>query len=644
MDAYGYNALSGFFGSSSRKDKKKEEIAYLEKMYNLQNQQMQAEEQARFQSQQLIDQSYKIAEQLTTGDHTRKSDKEAVEKISQDLLAPINEKIRLAGGYMKAKRLGIDQDLRDYQYSLSNNDKVHQIKQTQDAIAKIVQAGNSQETRNLVPITIREKFAQWQNEEIDSFTWDGMTDSEIKMDFAKEMTNEQQIGVHNIIAANPGLVNDFYRDLIYQGVSEQDAMESFNYASQDPSILVSSGYLNRRLNPGQKEIIGAFGEKQIETSLGQELDEIQIKMFPQGGAAGGEIINAGGMANYVKENGWADRIESTIGLDQKNPNLMAKDGFILDSGGKIGTVGQIDQKIFMANYSDRLYEKNGEWYLKSEEGGAEGLYNNKGSYIEDASWMDATTDDMKIRGLYLGTKCSYFNMDTQQEESFLLTEAVSDLDPTVRAKKMNELIKSTYSNVNFTPAYVAQLEERDFLNDDVYYDEVIIQGAELAALNDDEALNNALGESRNIKATLKNEQIQSERTAKMEIATLTSLDNIYAGSNPGGFKVIANAYEIPFRTVANTSGMSNKMIPYIMADMFEQASIEAQMTGNTNTKQILDSYVANFNTLAEANPKYYKLLKSGDEQALREYQEKQYGKNWSKMKKRYTLWNRYFNK
>ena len=203
---------------------------------------MQAEEQARFQSQQLIDQSYKIAEQLTTGDHTRKSDKEAVEKISQDLLAPINEKIRLAGGYMKAKRLGIDQDLRDYQYSLSNNDKVHQIKQTQDAIAKIVQAGNSQETRNLVPITIREKFAQWQNEEIDSFTWDGMTDSEIKMDFAKEMTNEQQIGVHNIIAANPGLVNDFYRDLIYQGVSEQDAMESFNYASQDPSILVSSGY------------------------------------------------------------------------------------------------------------------------------------------------------------------------------------------------------------------------------------------------------------------------------------------------------------------------------------------------------------------------------------------------------------------
>ena len=82
MDAYGYNALSGFFGSSSRKDKKKEEIAYLEKMYNLQNQQMQAEEQARFQSQQLIDQSYKIAEQLTTGDHTRKSDKEAVEKVN----------------------------------------------------------------------------------------------------------------------------------------------------------------------------------------------------------------------------------------------------------------------------------------------------------------------------------------------------------------------------------------------------------------------------------------------------------------------------------------------------------------------------------------------------------------------------------
>ncbi len=645
MDAYGYNALSGFFGSSSRKQKKQEDIAYMERILDLQQKQFSQEEAVRTQNQQAIDQSYQIATQLTTGQNARKKDQDLIRSMSEDLLAPINEKIRMAGGYMKAKRLGIDQDLRDYQYSLLNNDKVHAMKMTQESIARVIQSTQNEDTKHLVPIAIREKFHQWQNEEIDSFNWDGIVDSPIDMkrftdeNHPEAYTKEQQVGIHDILAANETLLTDYYRHLEYQGDPNID--ENYAYAMQNPDILVSSGYLAMRL--GQEKIEApAFGAKEIKTSLAQELDEIKMKMFPQEGVAGGDIINAGGMANYVKESNWADRIESTIGLDQRNTDLMTKDGFRLDSAGKIGTVGQIDQKIIMANYSDRLYEKNGEWYLKSEEGGAEGLYNAKGSYIEDASWMDATTDDMKIRGLYLGTKCSYFNMDTQQEESFLLTEAVSDLDPTTRAKKMNELIKSTYSNVSFKPAYVAQLEERDNFNNDVYYDEVIIQAAEQAKLNDDEALNNALGESRNIKATLRNEQIQAERVKEIQNATQTSLDKIYAGGNPGGFRQVAQAYEVPFRSVVSASGMSNRMLPYVIADMFELASVEAQTTGK-NPTEILNNSLNNFNKLAERKPEYYKLLTQGDEQALREYQKEQYGKGWSKMKSKYTLWNRYFN-
>lgn len=641
MDAYGYNALSGFFGSSSRKQKRKDDIAYLTQIYNLQQQQQQAELVNQQNSQKIIDDAFALAQELTTGKNARKKDLDAIRQMSDNLLAPINDKIRQAGGYVKAKRLGIDQDLRDYQYSLVNNDKVFGMKKTQEAIAKIIEAQAGEDKGQLVPLSVQQKFAAWRNEEIDSFTWDGIKDSPIDMSIEEEYTVEQSIDYSDILYANlSSLQTDYARHVMY--TDPDNAEQLINAAYANPGLLITNGYLQQRM--GQQQISKPdFGTKKIETTLGQELEEIQGGMFPDGGVAGAEIFAAGSFANYIDSIGWGDRIDSTIGLDETNKNLIEKDGFILDSAGEIGVSGQVNLKILQANYSDRLYEKRGKLYVKSQEGGAEGMYNEKGGLISDASWMDATTDDMEVRGVFLGSKCTYFNNSTGKEESFLLTKAVKDINPFSVAKDLNEKIKGEYSDVKFTPAYVVQFEEPDLLVSDVYYDEVIIADAELAELNKDKDLNKAMGDGRNTRAILQNQKMQEERRAEIEINTLTALDNIYAGGSEGGFKTIANTYELPFRSVMSTSSIPNRMLPYLMADMFEEATIESQTTGNQNTQQIINNYLSNFSILAQEQPEYYKALQDGNVKAFLDYQKESYGKGYTAMRKKYKLWSKYFN-
>ena len=81
MDAYGYNALAGFFGSSSRKERRNEELQYMQAISKMQDQQ-QAQEDAQRQSfQQSIDQSYSIANDLLTGQHARQQDKEKIRQM-----------------------------------------------------------------------------------------------------------------------------------------------------------------------------------------------------------------------------------------------------------------------------------------------------------------------------------------------------------------------------------------------------------------------------------------------------------------------------------------------------------------------------------------------------------------------------------
>mgnify|MGYP003637791559 CR=1 FL=1 len=218
--------------------------------------------------------------------------------------------------------------------------------------------------------------------------------------------------------------------------------------------------------------------------------------------------------------------------------------------------------------------------------------------------MDNTNDDMRINGLYLGAKVSYYNPGTQKNESFLLTEGVKDLNPFELAKEINEKIG-------------VELTEKD--------------------------LNEAMSKGRNQRAILKNQTKQSERKAEIAKSVEIELNNIYASGTDNGFKSIDNAYTKPFKSTLATNGIPSNMLPYVMADAFEATMVEARTTNNSNVGSILQKVLQNFSTLAASEPEYYSLLQNGNVAAFSKYMESKKGKDYASLKKKYKLWSKYYN-
>ena len=158
MDAFGYNALSGFLGSSNRKSNKQQQLRYLDSILQSQQRQQLIEQKNAQDSQRIVNESYELALKSITGEHARPKDILDFTQLSQSLLEPINEKIRQAGSYEKAKRLCIDQDLQAYAYKLNNNDKVYQMKLNASNYAKYFEAASDPSKANLFPISDQESI------------------------------------------------------------------------------------------------------------------------------------------------------------------------------------------------------------------------------------------------------------------------------------------------------------------------------------------------------------------------------------------------------------------------------------------------------------------------------------------------------
>ena len=201
MDAYGYNALAGFFGSSSRKERRNEELRYMQAISQMQDQQQAQEDAQRQAFQQSIDQSYSIANNLLTGQHARQQDKEKIRQMSDDYLTPINDMLRQYGSYEKAKQFGIDRLISEYQYKLNNNDFVYQVSQNKENLAKILQAQN-QNKGHLISLRDKENYAKFINGETDAITYRGQLDGEIDTEFLDQMTVEEKVGLEHYLLAN----------------------------------------------------------------------------------------------------------------------------------------------------------------------------------------------------------------------------------------------------------------------------------------------------------------------------------------------------------------------------------------------------------------------------------------------------------
>ncbi len=661
MDAFGYNALSGFFGSSNMKSARQEQIAYLERIYNLQQQQTLNEQKAAEASQKYIDDSYSAAVELTTGKNARRKDLIDVQQMSADLLAPINEKIRQAGGYTNALRLGINQDLKNYQYQLLNNDKVFQMKKNQNAIAKIIQMSGDEKQKHLIPLRDLESFEKWKNEVSDEVTF-GRPDSEIDLSFIDSYTGEQEINIGEVIRNNK---HTLAKDFSYHvGGNDEDLQNQFYaLALNEPGDPSFQKYVQDRLGltPGYDPNI-KFGRAAVKTSLGQELLNGQMLQFSKDGYSQSEIIQAGGFDAFVKKMGKDTFFDTVFTLDENNTNLMSKASITGDFAGEIAAYDKdLQLRIIDAAFGNDFGDNQTDGYYINDDGEVmirmypqlvNKLYEYKGSSLDgEATYMDRTADDMKVKGIYLGMKAFYIDRDTGETKTKILTKDVKDINPLNRAEYINKVMKSVAAkegSVKFKQAYIMQLEEPDILgfgkytDSDIYYYDIDIMNPKFTQRIKDEEYDKAISEGRDQRART-SARIETERDkSELKLKVNESLNNIYTKDNPYQIENLMNTFEVPAMGVMRTNNIDFKMLPYFFADVFD---LSQQLTSE-NTGQNVQTILQNFSNLATENPELYKIYQSGKPTALTEYYKAVYKDNpklYEQKLSRFKLWSKYFN-
>ena len=653
MDAYGYNALSGFFGSTNMKSQRNAEIMYLEKIYNLQRQQQAIEQKEQEDSQKLIDLSYQTAVELTTGKNTRRKDLLDLQEMSSDLLTPINEKIRKAGGYQKAKRLGIDEDLRNYQYQLLNNDKIYEMKQNQIAIAAIIQA-DADGKGHLVNERTRNSFNDWQNEVTDKVEWRGSLDGEVDLTFINEYDRETPINTDDYIYNNKHILAADWAYFV-AGDDTDKQNEAYNYAINNPGIMNADGWVDRKLGKTKdfdRNI--KFGLKDIETTLSQQLMKGQEQIIPDLRAA--EIIENGGYAKYVSDNGLLAFYETNFSIDEKSSNIETKDSRVADVAGQLFVNDkEMEFRVIDAALrndsspgipDDYYIDRKGNYVLRMNENMMSTMFDYKGeSMAEEGGYLDRTADDMTINGIYLGAKAVYKDLYTGEVKEMLLTKGVKDLDPTDRAKFINEQLKgkADLESVTYKPAYIMQLVEEEFI-DDVYYKEINLGNNKVLTNLKDEQADKDLSTAKNERARINAETETRKRKSEVQAQVAGTLDSIYATGDQG-VQVLFNAYQAPAAYTFAANKIPSSMNPFVMADIFDMSQRLGRGQGQNaqdfsgNVSNVLN----NFSRLADTSPNLYRIYQSGNTKALMDYYKETLSKKeFEEKKSRFRLWAKYF--
>tara|TARA_R100001591_G_scaffold24470_1_gene34483 strand:+ start:287 stop:2272 length:1986 start_codon:yes stop_codon:yes gene_type:complete len=659
MDAYGYNALSGFLGSSNIKQQRAEELRYLQAIRNLQRQRENEANALEQQNQQYLDAAFNAAVELTTGPNARQKDLLDLQELSQNLLDPINEKIRMAGSLQKAQRLGINEDIRNYQYKLLNNDKVFQMKQNQDALKNIIAAQGDPNTAHLIAHKDLESLNNWRAEKSDVITYRGQLNGELNMEFINSYTAEEPISLTDYILFNQ---QTLIADYAYHVSDDPNAEQMVQDARDNPFGIAMQAYARKRLtqDPNYDPNI-KFGTAEIKTGFVDELINTKDLLFPSTGLRAAELQNAGGFGNYVKTQGLIPELEGRFGIDADNRNLLSKGSYTMDAAAQL-FVNKPEQyeRFLTAGLGNNLYVDSDGFKLKIEgnEQMLGTLFNSVGASMKgDVPFIDTFSEDMKIRGVFLGMKAVYTDQNTGEVKEKLLMKGAKDLDPTNRKKYIDELLKNvaTKESVSFRPAYILQLEEPDILgfegassfgdtvlniptDSDLFYKEIKVKTADFRQRGTDEEYDKAMSNARNYNAQVTARKETLDRRALTTAKANAALDNMYAGDMSGGFKVLMNQYEIPFRSVANTNEIPRQMVPYLMSDMFNIAN---QQSGdlNTNVNGILQS----FSNLEATMPEYFNILKSGNVSALMNWhKENSTEQEFKRKKTNFQLWQKYF--
>ena len=633
MDAFGYNALSGFFGSSNRKERRRQEMQYMQGILQMQRQEQQIETQNRIKMQDMIDQSYATANKLLTGQHARDKDRERIKNMSNDYLQPINDMLRQYGSYERAKQFGIDRLIAEYQYKLNNNDFVYQVSQNKENLAKIIQVQNEGKG-HLLSLRDRDNLARFQAGETDVITYRGQLDGEIDTKFLENMTVEENVGIEAYLYENlPTLLADYS----YMVADQPNANELITYAQNNPESLIP--YLKKRM--GISGIQQAdFGEKAIKTTLGTELVK-GLEMAPR--ATGAQLRN-NSYAELFEASGAGQYYDMLVGYDAGSRPIV-KDSVVAQTSGEIFTNPDMQEKVLRQVFGDRVQYEDGK-FIVEDFGDGVGLYNFRGSMIYEDELgplsLEKNLDDMEIKGIFVGQKAVGIDKFGRRQE-ILMTEGEADLDPTNRAKSINEKL-AALDDIQFQPAYIIQMEEDDMFQDDVYYKELDMNYVNIAGLDADENINKSLSETRTNIANFAKDKKKKEKQIALKNKAQNQLASVYSNNNFAGIDMIADTYAAPVTMSMLNAGIDYKMLPIVMTELLDGAGKQAQMSDTADTHELMMGAISNLSVLQESDPELYDILKSGNLELYYRYKEKTSPKkDVDELKSRSRLWTKYFN-
>jgi hypothetical protein len=652
MDAYGYNALSGFLGSSNIKSNRQNELAYLDRILRMQQQQQLLDQKNTQETQQFIDNAYATALELTTGENAREKDILDFQQLSSNLLEPINEKIRLAGSLQNAKRLGIDQDIRAYQFKLLNNDKVFQIKKNTAAYAKYLETRTGDpKLSGLFPLSDLQSIHDWHSGKTDEIKWRGILDSPINTDFIEGMPQDQQVTEVDYVLNNlQGLAAD-YAYYASGGDKQREAQIYSEELATKGANIIASGYLKRRLGVSEFENIPTqYGQAEIKTSLGEELQKGQVELFPSTGLSFNELDQYGGFSGYVNSNkNVAAELSIRLGADDDLSNLDTKRNIRIDASHELfANDKQTLNRIVDAYFGSEGYyfTRGGGIKIRVNDSMLNKSYNYQGASLEgDLDYVDRTADDMEINGLFLGSKATYTDQATGELRTRLLV-----IDPRQKGDKtyLQKVLKNVNTNepVSFRPAYLLQLREPDPLRDDIYYHEINIGSDAFMANIRDENYDKNLSYAKNTRASVQADVNDRNRRAEIDRNTYSALNRTYALEDGPGLQTLYSNHASLLKGMMAVQNIDKRMEPYIIAEVYDLAQEmmgeQKQANQPANFSTNVNLILSNFGNLQKDLPELYQAIMTGNPKNILQYYEATNPGIVEQKEKRYKLWGKYY--
>ena len=582
MADYGLStALKGFLGSSDAKAARNNELALLSNMHQQEQQRMMQNAQFEAQSAQYTDKINEYAQQVISGAGIREKDKEEYKMLQEEALLLLRDDVRRSGDYTKFMLGGGASKLVAYKNAITNSETARRLKNNTAVFAQLQQATDDEGTKNLVPMMMSQQLKMYQNEEIDDLVWTGLL-NEYDWESAVEATGmDEQIDLltlqqHDPLAMQKAKEN-YRKDLGRDPENDNDVIE----------------YFNRKHST-------IYGEKVIKKTFQGEILSAISEFTPTGG-----FLSTSDIRGLFEGSAAADIINTVGGYDPGEAPLI-DGGVQIKSTGRVLEAYQdeIMKEMFGADYnleSGTLSNQRSKGFYRLPSGGKmddEDIGNRYNIFDGKYEFHElADGDNVTVTGMYFTLKVSGRDPQGNWEEMLVTDSNTEDL------KRLK--------NKKATLALVAEVNDSDVIDDDVYYKEIPIS-AVMAKLDKKVDINDQLSDQTNQQISYdRKKEREKKRQEFINESNKKAAAWLAGGGSTDDLRKVYKSYATPLNDALTLMDVEmNKLGPHV----FTYIMHEAEKKNPKNPHIAAREMVKSFNQIS-ATPKGQELqtvLKEGN--------------------------------